>query len=327
MKKKVMVTGAAGLIGSHLIEKLLKLDHIVFGFDIVDIENNNNLKDIKNNQNFIYFKGDVRSDENLNSFFQSDASVLYHLASVVGVNRYMEDPMSLIDIGVLGTRKLIQKCYESNVRMLFTSTSEVYGKNPNVPWNENSDRILGSTNVDRWSYSTSKALCEHMLFGMHHKYNWPMSIIRFFKVYGPKQNPIYIISKSIHNILNGVSPELYDGGQQTRCFTYIEDVIDGIILASTLDTAVGHIFNLGNTVENTMAEAVNTILKVTDSKLEINHIKTNERYGDLYEDIPRRVPMIDKANNLLNWRPLTRMHDGILKTVDWVKKNPWYLEK
>ena len=132
-------------------------------------------------------------------FFQTDASVLYHLASVVGVNRYMEDPMSLIDIGVLGTRSLINMCHKHKIRMLFTSTSEVYGKNPNIPWQETDDRVLGPTDIDRWSYSSSKALCEHMLFGMHHKDNWPMSIVRFFNVYGPGQQLYRIILEALFN--------------------------------------------------------------------------------------------------------------------------------
>lgn len=325
MKKKAMVTGAAGLIGCHLIEKLLHLGYKVYGLDVVDLDINKNLESIKKNQDFIYFKGDVRSSEDLNSFFQTDASVLYHLASVVGVNRYMEDPMSLIDISILGTRSLINMCHKHNIRMLFTSTSEVYGKNPHIPWQETDDRILGPTNIDRWSYSTSKALCEHMLFGMYHKYKWPMSIVRFFNVYGPKQRPIYVVSKSVHRVLNNISPELYDGGQQTRCFTYIDDVIDGIILAATEKSAIGHVINLGNTVENTMSEVVDTVLKTAQSCLKIKHIKTSERYGQVYEDIPRRVPSTDKAFNLFKWKAVTNMQDGIQKTVEWAKKNKWYL--
>ena len=325
MKKKVMVTGAAGLIGSHLIEKLLKLDYEVYGLDVIDLKLADNLKDIKKHKNLKYFKGDVRSLSDLSLFFQKDASAMYHLASVVGVNKYMEDPLNLIDIGVVGTRNLISLCNEHNVRMLFTSTSEVYGRNQNIPWKENSDRVLGPTNIDRWSYSTSKALCEHMLFGMHHKNKWPMSIIRFFNVYGPRQNPIYIVSKSVHRILNGLAPELYDGGQQTRCFTYIEDVIDGIILAATLESAVGHAFNLGNTVENKMSDVVNTILKVTNSNLKIRHIDTKEKYGNVYEDIYRRVPDTEKAYNILNWKAATSMEEGVQKTVNWAKNNPWYL--
>ena len=326
MKQKVMVTGVAGLIGSHLAEKLVSLDCEVYGLDIVDIETDKNLENIKKHKNFYYFKGDVRSRRDLDLFFQNDAIVLYHLASVVGVNRYMEDPLSLIDIGILGTRTLISKSHEHGIRMLFASTSEVYGKNSNIPWKETDDRVLGPTDIDRWSYSTSKALCEHMMFGMHHKDNWPMSIVRFFNVYGPRQNPIYVVSKSVHRVLNGLAPELYDGGKQTRCFTYIDDVIDGLILAATLKTAIGNVINLGNTVENTMSDVVDTILKTSKSNLKIKHVKTNERYGNVYEDIPRRVPSVEKAFNLLGWKPTTSMQLGIKKTLDWAKKNDWYLK-
>lgn len=326
MSNKIMVTGVAGLIGSHLVEKLLTLGHEVHGFDVVDIDANRNLENVKNHKNFIYYKGDVRSSQDLTAFFQSDASVLYHLASVVGVNRYMEDPLSLIDIGILGTRSLIGMCHEHDIRMLFASTSEVYGKNADIPWSETGDRVLGPTNVDRWSYSTSKAICEHMLFGLHHKDNWPMSIVRFFNVYGPRQNPIYVVSKSIHRVLNGLEPELYDGGSQTRCFTYIDDVIDGLILSATLDTAIGQVINLGNPIENTMSEVVQAVLESAESDLDIIHIKTDDRYGGVYEDIPRRVPSVDKAFSLLGWKPSTSMQLGVKKTVEWAKDNEWYLD-
>lgn len=326
MNNKVMITGVAGLVGSHLAEELLDRGNEVYGFDCVKISNNKNLESIKNNSKFKYYEGDIRSKEDLNSFFQSNASILYHLASVVGVNRYMEDPLSLIDIGIMGTRNLIDMCHMNNVRMLFASTSEVYGKNTQIPWSENEDRVLGSTNIDRWSYSTSKALCEHMLYGMYHKDNWPMSIVRFFNVYGPRQNPIYVVSKSVHRILNGKAPELYDDGKQTRCFTYIDDVIDGIILAGTLKSSIGHVINLGNPVENSIREVIEAVLKAAGSDLKVINIKTDERYGDLYEDIPRRIPSIKKAINLLGWKPTTSMEDGVKKTVDWVKKNSWYLK-
>lgn len=325
MSNKIMITGVAGLIGSHLVEKLLDLGHEVHAFDTVDIDTNMNLSLIKDHENFHYYKGDIRSENDIKNFFQTDASVIYHLASVVGVNRYMEDPLSLIDIGVLGTRTLIGLCHKHDVRMLFASTSEVYGKNPKIPWSENDDRVLGPTSVDRWSYSTAKAICEHMLFGVHHKDNWPMSIVRFFNVYGPRQNPIYVVSKSIHRVLNGKSPELYDGGKQTRCFTYIDDVIEGLILAATLESAIGQVINLGNPVENTMSEVVRAVLEAADSDLDMIHISSEERYGDVYEDIPRRVPSVDKAYDLLGWKPTTSMRDGVKKTVAWVKKNDWYL--
>ena len=326
MTRTVMITGVGGLIGSHLAETLLRQGCKVHGFDIHDLDINKNLDTAKTNENFFYYKGDIRSEEDIQNFFQSDATEIYHLASVVGVNRYMEDPLSLIDIGVIGTRNLIAKCEKNNVRMLFTSTSEVYGRNTNIPWSEDDDRVLGATSVDRWSYSTAKALCEHMLFGVHHSKAWPMSIVRFFNVYGPRQNPIYVVSKSIYNVLNGNAPELYDGGQQTRCFTYVEDVVEGIISAATKDAAIGQVINLGNPVESSMKEALEIILEESQSTLTPTAVDTDVRYGDLYEDINRRVPSVDKAKDLLGWEPTTSLKDGISKTMQWAKNNPWYLD-
>ena len=294
--------------------------------DTVEIDSNMNLVNVKNNPNFNYYKGDIRSKNDLQKFFIKEADTIYHLASVVGVNRYMEDPLSLIDIGVLGTRSLIELCVQNNVRMLFASTSEVYGKNPKVPWSEKDDRVVGATNVDRWSYSTSKAICEHMLFGVHHKNLWPMSIVRFFNVYGPRQNPIYVVSKSVHRVLNGLAPELYDGGNQTRCFTYIDDVIDGIILAAEHENAIGEVINLGNPVENNMYEVIDEIVKYSKCNLEPINISTEEKYGKVYEDIPRRIPDVSKAFKLLKWKPATSMKDGVRKTIDWAKQNRWYLD-
>ena len=326
MSKKVMITGVAGLIGSHLVERLLGLGHEVHGLDTVELEGNPNLVNARLHENFKYYRGDIRSTRDIEEFFQPDASVVYHLASVVGVNRYMEDPLSLIDTGVFGTRVLIRLCEKHEVRMLFASTSEVYGKNTKVPWSETDDRVVGPTSVDRWSYSTAKALCEHMLFAVHHNSNWPMSIVRFFNVYGPRQNPIYVVSKSVHRVLNGLGPELYDGGKQTRCFTFVDDVIDGLILAATSEDAVGQVINLGNPVENTMAEVVDAVLEASNSDLSIVEVQTSERYGELYEDIPRRVPSVEKAFALLGWKPRTSMQDGVRKTVLWAKENDWYLK-
>ena len=326
MKKKVMITGVAGFIGSHLAENILKKGFQVYGLDIADPSVDTNMKSFINNPDFKYFQGDIRSEDDLDSFFQFDAEVIYHLASVVGVNRYMEDPMSLIDISIIGTKRLIELCQKNNTRMLFTSTSEVYGRNADIPWLEDGYRVLGPTNVDRWSYSTAKALCEHMLFGVHHQNGWPMSIIRFFNIYGPRQNPIYIISKSIHSIMNGKSPELYDGGKQTRCFTFIDDVIDGIILSGTKNEAIGEIINLGNPIERTMEEAMNIVMEKISSDIEVQKVETTEKYGKVYQDIPRRVPDISKAQNILGWFPKTSLEEGVAKTVEWVKENHWYLK-
>ena len=132
------------------------------------------------------------------------------------------------------------------MRILFTSTSEVYGRNPAVPWSEDGDRVLGATSVDRWSYAASKGVCEQMLYGVHRKTGLPFSIVRFFNVYGPRQTPIYVVSQTVQRVLNGERPDLYDGGGQTRCLTYVDDAIEGVIAAATKPEAIGEVFNIGN---------------------------------------------------------------------------------
>lgn len=323
--KTVMVTGAAGMIGSHLVDRLLAQGYTVHGLDIAPLAGARNLDLARGHPAFHYTQGDIRESGVIDAFFRPEASCLYHLAAVVGVRRYMEDPLSLIDITILGTRNLAALCEKHNVRILFTSTSEVYGRNPKVPWKEEDDRVLGATNVDRWSYSSSKAVCEHMLFGLHRKSGLPITIVRFFNVYGPRQNPIYVVSQSVHRVLNGHAPDLYDGGGQTRCFTYVDDVIDGVIAAATSDASVGEIINLGNAVETTMAEVVDLVIRHSGAALEPVAVDTVKKYGAVYEDIIRRVPDASKAERLLGWKATTQVSEGVEKTLEWARANPWYL--
>ena len=320
-----MVTGAAGMIGSHLIDRLLRDGLTVHGLDIVPLDRANNLREARENPNFHYMQGDIRDKATIERYFRPEASTLYHLASVVGVRHYMEDPLSLIDIAIIGTRNFISLCEKHNVRILFTSTSEVYGRNPAVPWKESDDRVLGATSVDRWSYSTSKALIEHMLFGVYRKSGMPMSIVRFFNVYGPRQNPIYVVSQSIYRALRNEAPELYDGGKQTRCFTYVGDVIDGVVRAATHPGAVGEIFNLGNPTEVAIGDVVSLCVEHSGTGTTPIAIQSEKKYGALYEDIERRVPDVTKARDRLGWQATTSVGDGIALTVKWARANPWYL--
>ena len=324
-KNIVMVTGGAGFIGSKLIEKLLNDDYEVFVYDLVPLNKAHRLKDFKNNLNFHYQEGDLRDKEKIKEWYKKDATHLYHLASVVGVNLYIEDPLALIDIVVGGTRTLLELASIHNTRVLFTSTSEVYGKNPNIPWNENDDRVLGTTSIDRWSYSSSKAVCEHMLFALHRSKNLPFTIVRFFNVYGPGQAPIFIISKSVHQVLNNNSPFLYDSGKQTRCFTYIDDAIEGVLKASRSSKANGEIFNIGSNIETSMEKAINLIIKYSNKNLPIKEFFTNNEYGDSYEDIPRRIPDVSKAKEILNWEAKITLEQGIEKIFEWSKNNDWWL--
>lgn len=215
MNMEVLVTGGAGFIGARLTQKLLNKGYKVHVFDLIPIEKALRLQKIKDNKNFTYTQGDLRDKDAVKAWYRKEASILYHLASVVGVEKYMNDPLALIDIVVGGTRNLFEMAALNETRVLFTSTSEVYGKNLNVPWSESDDRVLGPTSIDRWSYSSSKAVCEHMLFALKKSHDLNFTILRFFNVYGPSQAPIFVVSKSIHNILNKKAPLIYDSGKQT----------------------------------------------------------------------------------------------------------------
>ena len=220
----------------------------------------------------------------------------------------MEDPMSLIEISIIGTKNILDKCILHDVRILFASTSEIYGKNSNGPWKEDYDRVLGDPSVDRWCYSTSKALVEHMLFGLSKTKKLKFSTVRFFNIYGPRQNPIFVVSQSIYRVLRDENPDLYDGGFQTRCFTYIDDVVDAIFLVGTEKSALGHVFNVGTDVSTKIKDVIELCLRKGNSDQKPNLIKTQEKYGMVYQDIENRSPDNSKIKDVLNWSPKTSIN-------------------
>jgi UDP-glucose 4-epimerase len=322
-----MVTGGSGFIGSHLVEKLLTSGHEVYVFDMQPLDQADNLSAIKSHPGLRYVQGDIRNKEALEKFWRPDAVAIYHLASVVGIKHYIADPLKLIDISVVGTKYILEIAREYGTRVIFSSTSEIFGKNPAVPWDEQGDRVLGPTSVDRWSYSSSKAVCEHMLYGIHRQCGLPFSIVRFFNAYGPRQNSYFVVSQSIYRVLRNEQPLLYDDGTMTRCFTYIDDIIRGLVEIAVNPQAAGEDFNLGNSVEVTMKEVVETILRTTGSTVGYKIFDTQKEYGDRYEDIPRRIPKVEKAARFLGWKAEIQLAEGVRRTIDWAHNNPWWLEE
>lgn len=326
MTQKVLVTGGAGFIGARLVERLLNNGLEVHVLDVMPLEKAYRLKKVSSHKDFFYTQGDLRDKDQLINWYKKDATHLYHLASVVGVQNYMSDPLSLIDIVVVGTRNLLELASKYDTRVLFTSTSEIYAKNPNTPWSESDDRVLGPTSIDRWSYSSSKAVCEHMLFALFRSNNLKFTIVRFFNVYGPGQAPIFVVSKSLYQVLNDESPYLYDTGEQTRCFTYVDDAIEGMIIASKSQKAIGEVFNIGSNIERTMKNAIDLIIKVSGKNIEIKKFETVKEFGEKYEDIPRRIPNVSKAKEILKWEATTSLEEGIRASIEWCKENSWWLK-
>ncbi len=323
----VVVTGGYGLIGSHLVSALLKRGDSVTVFDFAKNTRDTSI-DFDQHPNFRFVQGDVTDISALEKALTPGVDTVFHLAAVVGVKNYLDDPLRVLDVNVLGTRNVLELSHRHRTRVVFASTSEVFGKNPNPPWAEDDDRVLGSTKTARWSYSTSKAMAEHLVFAMHATHGLPVTVVRYFNVYGPRQNPIFVISQSIHRILNGHRPLLFDSGEQTRCFTYVDDAVAGTLLAAESDAAIGEAFNIGSMTESTMREAIDLAIKVAgvDSVSSAEAVDTTAQYGGRYEDIPRRIPDSTKAQRVLGWRLKVDLEEGIRRTINWAQAIPWYLE-
>lgn len=318
---KILITGAAGFIGSHLSERLLNEGHEVYGLDIMLRGNKDNIKELEANKNFSFFETSILEEAPLEMLIKK-CDIVYHLAAAVGVENIIGDILKVIDINVDGTRNVASIAYKHRKKVIFTSTSEIYGKSLRVPFKEDDDRLLGPTTIDRWVYSSSKALGEYMFIG-YYRQGLPMSIVRFFNAYGPKldiEGSGRVLTRFIVQALSNKPITVIGPGKQTRCFTYVDDVIDGLIKCATLPEAEGEIFNIGNTKEITILELAKLIKKLANSKSKIVHIEPRSIYGSGYEDIQRRLPDIAKARKILGYQPTIEIEEGVQKTINWFNK-------
>ena len=316
---RVVITGGSGFIGSHMAEHLVRSGAEVTVFDTAPPP-----PDFAAQVRHV--AGDVRDEAALVSAIPDGTEVVYHLSAMVGVDRYLTVPANVVEINLVGTLQVLRRAQAIDAKLVLASTSEVYGKNPDPPWAEDSDRVLGSTAVDRWSYSTSKALAEHLTFAYIRQHGLRATIVRYFNVYGPRQRPAYVVSRSVHRALHGLAPEVYDSGLQTRCFTYVQDAVAGTMLAATSPKADGECFNIGSHRESTVAEVVSTVCDLTGRTAPAAVLDTAAEFGVRYQDITRRVPDTAKARDVLGWECRTSLRDGLAQTIGWARRNPWWLD-
>jgi UDP-glucose 4-epimerase len=319
MSTRAVVTGGCGFIGSHLVERLIGRGDEVTIFDGVPPPEYQTVA----REHAKFVQGDILDRKALGKAI-AGADVVYHLAAVVGVDQYLARPLDVIDVNFTGTRNVLDLAADAGAKVVVASTSEVFGKNPAVPWKEDDDRVLGPTSADRWTYSSSKALTEHLTFAFVRQRGLDATIVRFFNAYGARQRPAFIVSRSVHRALNGHDMVVYDDGKQTRCFTYIEDAIEGTLLAAASPAAVGQAFNIGSMVENTVGETVELIAELVGGVKTVM-VDTGDKLGKSYEDLSRRVPDNAKARTLLGWEPRTMLREGLGKTIEWARANPWWL--
>ncbi|WDZ83475.1 NAD-dependent epimerase/dehydratase family protein [Micromonospora cathayae] len=316
---RVVVTGGCGFLGSHLVDELVRR-----GDEVTVFDGGAPPPDQAPSSAVRYVAGDIRSADEVAEVVRAGVDTVYHLAAVVGVDRYLDRPVDVIDINLLGTRNVLDLATRAGASVVVASTSEVFGKNPAVPWREDDDRVLGSTAIDRWCYSSSKALAEHLTFAFVRDRGLRAAIVRYFNVYGPRQRPAFVVSRSVHRALNGEPPVVYDDGGQTRCFTYVQDAIDATITVGTSDRALGECFNVGSSVETTVAEVSNLVAELTGVGPTVP-IETRELLGERYQDLRRRVPDTRKIQETLGWRCATDLRTGLTRTIGWARENPWWL--
>jgi UDP-glucose 4-epimerase len=318
---KVLITGGGGFLGSHLGDGLLAAGHEVVALDISpDLKVRHNF----GHPAFRYVKGSVFDADLLESLV-AKSDLVYHLAAVVGVEHYVEDPFHVLNVNVNGTQNVLKYAHRYDRRLVFASTSEVYGKSHDTPFREDGDRLLGSTEIDRWCYSTSKAVGEHFCFA-YRKLGLPVTIVRFFNAYGPRLDRIdvgRVITIFMGQLLRGENLTVIGDGKQTRAFTYVDDAVAALIAAGTLAQAEGKIINIGTDRETTILELAEAMIRAcpgTGSKVTL--VSQEEVYGPSYEDIPRRVPDITRMRTLLGVEPQVPLEEGLRRTIEWFRTEP-----
>jgi UDP-glucose 4-epimerase len=314
---KVLITGGAGFLGSHLADSFIKDRHEVY---ILDTGSSFKIKHLLENPKFHYIHDTIFNLEMLESLIIK-CDLIYHMAAVVGVEHYVADPYAVLNVNINGTQNVLRLANKHNKKVVFTSTSEVYGRNPKVPWDEDDDRVLGSTRIDRWCYSTSKGVGEHFCHA-YRKMGLPVVIVRYFNAYGPRLDKIdvgRVLTIFIGQLLRHEPVTVIGDGSQTRCFTYIDDAVRATVAAGLKPEAEGEIFNIGTDVETSIKELAEMMIKVSGAKSEIKFVTKESIYGESYEDIQRRVPRVEKMNRILGVKAETPLEEGLRLTWEWFK--------
>ena len=319
---RILITGGAGYIGSHLADALVDADHQVTVLDNLSTGRITNIRHLLGHARFRLVCDSILNAQLVDQLV-AEADLVYHLAATVGVRHVVEDPLGCIVTNVRGTEIVLESAYRYWRRVVVASSSEVYGKSEKAPLSEEDDSLLGPTAVGRWSYALSKAVDEHLAFA-YYRQGLPASVIRYFNSYGPRLDRRgygSVVARFINQALDGHPITVFDDGRQTRCFTYIDDTVRGTLLASTLSEAEGRAFNIGSDRETSILELAQMIREAVDPEIEIEHVPYAQAYGARrFEETRRRVPDTHRARDLLGFEAEVLLEDGLRYTIDWFRQ-------
>jgi UDP-glucose 4-epimerase len=314
----VFITGGAGFIGSHLSQRLLEIGKKVTVLDNLSTGRLTNIQHLLDNPNFNFIEGDI-CDKPLVKKLLRDSGQVYHLAAAVGVQLIVDRPVHTIETNIGGTEIVLNAANEYKKRILIASTSEVYGKSEKVPFCEDDDLVLGSTSLSRWSYACSKAIDEFLGFAFWQQFGLEVIIGRFFNTIGPRQTGQYgmVVPRFVQAALAGEDLCVYGNGNQSRCFCYVEDVVDALVRLMDCKKAAGRVYNIGNNQEITMSQLADKIISVTASKSGKRFVSYEEAYGRPIDDMMRRVPSLSRIKEIIGWEPRTGLDESLRRIIEY----------
>ncbi len=300
----VLITGGAGFIGSHLSEALLSGGDEVYILDDLSTGRVENIEHLQQHPQFHYFF-DTIMNRSLLAELIDRVDIVFHLAAAVGVRLIVESPVRTIETNVKGTENVLEYASKKKKTVVVASSSEVYGKSSQVPFREGDDLVLGPTTKGRWSYACSKALDEFLALAYWKEKGCPTVVLRFFNTVGPRQTGQYgmVLPRFVSQALAGKVITVYGTGKQSRCFTWVGDVVQATVQLGKHPKAVGEIFNIGGTEEISIRDLAFLVKDLTGSKSEVKFIPYEEAYEEGFEDMHRRVPSIEKVQNLVGYKP------------------------
>jgi UDP-glucose 4-epimerase len=317
---RILVTGGAGFIGSHLCERLLNEGHEVDVIDDLSTGKIENLRNIITHPYFNFINDSVLNEKMMYTLIDK-CEMVYHLAAAVGVQLIVDEPVRTIETNIRGTEVVLEIAKKYGKRVLLASTSEVYGKNGNVPFREHDDCLLGSTTFSRWSYACSKAIDEFLGLAYHRQFGLPVLIVRLFNTVGERQTGQYgmVIPRFVKAALLAEPLMVYGDGKQTRCFAYVKDVIEGLTALANDPTAYGDVYNIGASEEVSIEDLALMIKEMTGSPSQVRYVPYEEAYGHAFDDMRRRVPALKKIHARVGYTPKTTLRETLKIIISYFR--------
>ncbi len=315
---RILITGGAGFIGSHLCERLLDRGDRVTIIDDLSTGRFDNIKHLEENDAFSWVIDSVLNEQTMAKLIDQ-ADQVYHLAAAVGVRMIVDEPLRSLTVNIRGTEIVLEEANKKKKSVLIASTSEVYGKSNEIPFSEDQDRTMGSTHLSRWSYADAKAVDEYLALAYYREKHLPVVIARLFNTVGPRQTGEYgmVLPRFVKSALLEHPLPVYDDGKQSRCFANVSDVVGGLMKLMDREEAHGQVFNLGNDTEVTILELAERVKKLTGSTSEIQYIPYEVAYEKGFEDMRRRVPNLAKAREFIGYEPTIDLDTTIRQVIDY----------